>query len=68
MRANKSVMDDRQERAIHDILETHQSNLKELAGSIFVEKELQFKQAADNLYSKIAEVEARRKLDHKLGK
>lgn len=61
-------MDDRQDRAIHDILEAHQNNLRELAGSIFVEKELQFKQASDSLYAKIAEVEARRKLDKKMSK
>ena len=68
MRINKSVDDDRQQRLINDILDNHQNNLKELAGGIFVEKELQFKQNADSLYAKIAEVEARRKLDRKLGK
>lgn len=59
-------MDDRQERIIHDILQNHQDNLKDLIKDIYVEKEEKFKQATDDLYSKIAEFEARRSLDRQL--
>lgn len=59
------MKEDTEDRAIHDILSTHQNNLKELTDTIFVAKEEHFKQAADSLHAKIVEMETRRELDKK---
>ncbi|CAI2377556.1 unnamed protein product [Moneuplotes crassus] len=64
----RAIDDDVEDRAIHDILATHQDNLKGLTNSIFVAKEEKFKQAADDLHAKLSEIEARRLLDKKMSK
>ena len=64
----RAVKEDVEDRAIHDVLSSHQNNLKDLTDSIFVQKEENFKQAADNLHSKLSEIEARRFLDRKMDK
>mmetsp|Transcript_32027 Transcript_32027/g.28392 ORF Transcript_32027/g.28392 Transcript_32027/m.28392 type:complete len:219 (+) Transcript_32027:126-782(+) len=64
----RAVKEDVDDRAIHNILSTHQNNLKDLTDSIFVAKEENFKAAADTLHSKLSEIEARRYLDKKMVK
>lgn len=64
----KAVVEDTQDRAINDILISHQQNLKELANSIYVAKETNFKAAADSLHAKISEIEARRALNKIMAK
>lgn len=64
----KAIVDDTQDRAIHEILASHQNNLKQLADSIFVAKEQNFKQEADALNAKLTEIETRRELDKLMNK
>ena len=59
----KNEEDDPQDRKINEILIQHQNNLKGLYDSIFVGKEVKFKEATDSLHSRLSELESRRSLD-----
>ena len=52
----------------YDILQKHESNLNNLVQDIYLDKVERFKQASDDLYSKIHQFETKRNLDRQMNK